>query len=236
MKKVAYLLLFLLIAQLTRCYYANVNKYVPINPPDHGQRLEINGEKFRIIYIGGVRFRFPDNDTFIWPSLVGDGINIHLDWPNIPPGRSPGTKYVEWYEGKIRRNNQVELQVIGKEDAIKIDPNQTVEQLWNLSSSKYVVHDDLALGLRVYSPKEAPSFPAYAVSLTDDAFTPLDHQPVMVWDGGSIYFYYAPKVEVRVHMMGWGGMGMSMGKIDPNWKSTYLGVLETLNKYREDKQ
>jgi len=204
----------------------------PVNP-DHGKRVEINGEKFRIIYIGGVRFRFPDNNTFVWSSLSGDGIHIHLDWPNIPPGKVPETKPLQWLDGKIHRNNQVEVQIIGKEEPIQIDTSKTVEQRWNLGPPNYIAHDDLTLELRIYSPKEAPTFPSYAFSLTDDALTPLEHQPVKIMDGGSIYFYYAPKVQVRIFMMGWHGLGL--GTVDPNWKSTYLGVLETLNKYREDK-
>jgi len=217
------LLGFLLFTLLTGCDLDSSEKNRPPVNPDHGKRVEINGEKFRIIYIGGVRFRFPDNNTFVWASQSGD-IHIHLDWPNIPPGKVPETKYIEWLDGKISRSNQVEVQVIGKEEPIQIDTSKTVEQWWNLGPPNYIVHDDLTLGLKIYSPKEFPTQPAYAFSLT-----PLEHQPVLVLYG-DIFFNYVPKVEVRIHMMGWRGGGIS-----PNWKDTYLGVVETLNKYREDK-
>lgn len=226
------LLGFLLFTLITGCDLDSAEKNKPPVNPEHGKRVEINGEKFRIIYIGGVRFRFPDNDTFYWASPSGD-INIHLDWPNIPPGKVPETKPLQWLDGKIHRNNQVEVIVRGTIEPITVDTSKTVGLPSFLNPANYIVHDDLKLGLRIYSPKEAPTFPSFAFSLTEDALTPLEHQPVMVSDGGSIYFNYAPKIKVRISMMGWHGLGL--GTVDPNWKSTYLGVVETLNKYREDK-
>jgi hypothetical protein len=224
-RKLLGLLLFTL---LTGCDLDSSEKNKPLVNPDHGKRVEINGEKFRIIYIGGVRFRFPDNDTFIWASLSGDGIHIHLDWPNIPPGKAPETKYIEWLDGKIHRNNQVEVRVIGKEEPFQIDTSKTVEQRWNLTPDKYIAHDDLTLGLKIYSPKEAATFPSYAFPLT-----PLEHYPVLLMSGNSIYFDYSPRIQIKIFMMGWDGLGL--GTIAPIWKETYLGVVETLNKYREDK-
>lgn len=38
-------------------YRASVN-------PENGKIVEVDGEKFRIVYIGGVRFRFPDTPQF----------------------------------------------------------------------------------------------------------------------------------------------------------------------------
>jgi hypothetical protein len=35
---------------------------------------------------------------------------------------------------------------------------------------------------------------------------------------------------VRIIMRGWNG-----GGFNPDWKGVYLGVIETLNKYRENK-
>lgn len=227
------LLGFLLFTLLTGCDLDSSEKNKPPVNPDHGKRVEINGEKFRIIYIGGVRFRFPDTNTYVWASE--SSIHINLYWPDIPPGKSPGTKPFKWLDEKNYRTNAVNVQVIGMDEPITIDKSKTLEQQWNLSSSNYIVRDNLTLGLRTFASKTASQklidngYFDYAYSLTDDALTPLEHQPVMVSHGESIYFNYAPKIQVRIFMMGW------IGHVNPDWKGIYLGVVETLNKYREIK-
>jgi hypothetical protein len=224
---------FLLWLLLTGCDWDSTKKNKPPINLDHGKRVEINGEKFRIIYIGGVRFRFPDNDTFVWASQVGD-ININLYWPNIPPGKAPGTKSFRWLEDKSERTNAVNVIVRETSEPIEFDKSKTLEQQFNLSPSDYIIRDDLTLGLRTFVSKIASQklidngYFDYAYSLTDDAQTPWGHQPVMVF-GESISFMYTPQVRVRITMMGWND------HINPNWKGIYLGVIETLNKYREDK-
>jgi hypothetical protein len=229
------LLGFLLLAILTGCdvekhkrdnYRASVN-------PEHGKIVEVNGEQFRIVYIGGVRFRFPDTYQFGWTGPYAtdpttDGVSISFNWPDVPPGKVPGIKFIS-LDPPIGMSNQVDVIVMGRTEPIEIDKSKTVGLPSFLNPANYIVHDDLTLGLRILSPKEYPGLPSYAYSLTDDALTPLEHQPVTLSSAETIYFNYAPKIWVRINMTGW------IGHINPNWKGIYLGVVETLNKYREDK-
>lgn len=217
----------LLLMLLTGCESEQdrIDKHQATVNPENGKIIEVNGEKFRIIYIRGVRFRFPKNNTFIMASE--SSIHIHLMWPDIPPGKAPETKPIA-LEGRIDKTNFVEVVVDERKDPIESDKSLTFEQRHHLNSDDYIVRDDLQLGLRLFCSKQNPNFVHYAYSLTKDALTPLEREPV-VQSGGFIYFDYLPNVAVRIEMMGW------MGLINPDWKGIYLGVIETLNKYREDK-
>jgi hypothetical protein len=205
-------------------YRASVN-------PENGKIVEVNGEQFRIVYIGGVRFRFPDTNQYRWAGAYAtgpssDGLDIDLYWPDIPPGKASGTSPITLSEGKIYKTNAVKVTVSGVREGYGLADFKTLEKRFKLNSSQYYVRDDLALGLRTFSSKEHPDFTPYAYSLGTDVLTPIDHEPVLL-RGGYIYFNYAPTVDVRIIMMGWDR------DINPNWKGIYLGVIETLNKYRE---
>jgi hypothetical protein len=201
------------------------DKYQATVNPENGKIVEVNGEKFRIVYIGGVRFRFPITFGLGWTGVYAnkpetESVGIGLYWPDIPPGKAPGTER--------SRNNSVSVLVMGKKEPVKIDKSVTIEQKNRLNPADYIVRDDMKLGLRTFSPKEFPNFRSYAYSLTEDAVTPWGHEPVMI-SSEYIYFIYAPQIEVRIEM--W----REKEDIDPNWKGIYLGVVETLDKYREDK-
>jgi hypothetical protein len=207
-----------------------IAKYQATLKPENGRIVEVNGEEFRIVYIGGVRFRFPNTNQFHWNgadanSPSSDGISIHLLWPDIPPGKSLQTKFVAM-EGEIGRTNSIEAQVRGASEPVLIDKSKTIEELWRLNANNYFFHDDPKSGLRIFNAKETPNFPAYLYSLKNDANDPVSGLPVVVSDGQFIHFMFAPQVSVRIIMM---------GGIHPDWKGIYLGVIETLNKYREDK-
>lgn len=214
-------------------YRASVN-------PENGKIVEVDGEKFRIVYIGGVRFRFPDTRQFGGGGIYVDKSNEHLPpdplintlymdlyWPDIPPGKAPGTTY-KALDKLGGRTNSVDVLVKGTDKPIIIDHTKTVEQRHRLDPAIYDVHDDLNLGLRIYNPKTHPDLAEYAVALTEDATEPWGGQPIVI-QTGYIFFSYAPQVRVRIVMTGW------LGRINPDWKGIYLGVVETLNKYREDK-
>jgi hypothetical protein len=217
------LLGFLLFTLLTGCNMDNPEENKPSINPENGKIVEVNGEKFRITYIGGVRFRFPDTNQF---GTRSEGVSIHLYWPDIPPSMAPETKPFRWLDGNNYKTNSVEVQVRETREPIEIDTPKTVEDKWRLNSSKYNIYDDLKLGLKIFYPKAHPNLPAYAYSLTNDAIEPWGGQPIVV-SGEFITFMYAPQVSVRIIMMGW------TGDINPDWKGVYLGVIETLNKYRE---
>ncbi len=198
--------------------------------PEHGNIVEVNGETFQIAHIGGVRFRFPYTNTFVVrPSIA----YLHLNWPDIPPGKAQKTKFTA-IDGKIGRTNSIEVQITANNEPIVIDKNKSVEERWRLNASDYIVRDDLKLGLKTFVSKTTAKnlidmgVVDYAYSLTDDAIEPWGGQPIVV-SGEFISFMYAPEVSVRIVMMGW------TGHINPDWKGIYLGVVETLNKYREDK-
>jgi hypothetical protein len=104
----------------------------------------------------------------------------------------------------------------------------------HVPSVEYIVRDDLKLGLRTFVSKNTPKelinkgYVDYGYSLTNDAVEPWGGQPIVV-SREYIYFSYAPQITVRIIMRGW-------LHINPNWKGIYLGVVETLNKYQEDKK
>jgi hypothetical protein len=231
------LLGFLLFTLLMGCNVDDPEEKARAVNSEHGKQVEVNGEKFRIIYIGGVRFRFPDTNQFGWTGPFStepttDGVDISLYWPDIPPGKAPGTKYLKTLDGNNYGTNQVEVIVRGTVAPIVRDPSQTVEERWRLNSDEYIVRDNLELGLKTFVAKNTPKemiergYAHYAYSITKDALEPWSNQPVVV-NGEFITFMYSPQVSVRISMMGWGGY------INPDWKGIYLGVVETLNKYRE---
>jgi hypothetical protein len=235
-------LLFLLILQLLvgcdpyQDEKRKVAKYQATVNPENGRIVEINGEEFRIVYIGGVRFRFPEkipNGHIGWTGISGgpvtgpetDGVHISFCWPDIPFGKVPDAKC----SGAPGEGNLIDVIVTGTEMQNETDKSKVFGLPYYVNPDDYIVRDDLKLGLRIFSEKGTPNNPSYAHSLTDDAITPVDNKPVIVTNN-YIYFRYAPKIEVRINMMMYGN------PINPNWKGIYLGVVETLNKYREDKQ
>jgi hypothetical protein len=184
-------------------------KYQATVNPDNGRIVEINGEEFRIVYIGGVRFRFPEkisNGHIGWTGASGgpvtkpetDGVDMTLLWPDIPPGKTPRTKYSESSDGKSDRSNIVFVQVRSTSDPIVIETTKTIEQrLLLVDSSNYIVRDDLKLGLRTFSPKEHPNNFSAAYSLLPDVTSPWGHQPITI-SGGFMDFNYAPKITVQI--------------------------------------
>jgi hypothetical protein len=213
-------------------------KYRTTVNPENGKLVTVKGEKFRIVYIGGVRFQFPDTPDrqFGWTgqfaaSPITDGVDMHFYWPDIPRGKAPGTKYAKRLDGKYEVSNLIIVLVRGRsEEEIMLRDNKTPEQWFNLSATNYIVRDNKELGLRTFTSKKqlkdriAQDWFQYAYTLTEDAIEPWSGKPVEILYG-SIHFNYAPKVRVEIRLP---------GNIDKNWKDTYLGVVETLNKYRED--
>lgn len=211
-------------------------KYQTTVNPENGKIVEVNGEKFRIVYIGGVRFRFPINNQFGWigghaSDPTTNGMDIDLYWPDIPPGKAPGTKYAKWLDGKYEVSNLIIVLVRGRsEEEVMLRDNKTPEQWFNLTPTNYIVRDNKELGLRTFTSKKQPKdhitqdWFQYAYTLTEDAIEHWSGKPVEILYG-HIHFNYAPKVRVEIRLPGY---------IDKNWKDTYLGVVETLNKYRED--
>jgi hypothetical protein len=210
-----------------------VAKYQAAVNPENGRIVEVNGQEFRIVYIGGMRFRFPNTNQFRWngsfaTSSSSDGVSIYLLWPDIQSGKSPETKFMAM-EGDIGRNNNIEVQVRGKDKPVIIDKNKEFGLPYYLNPDDYIIRDDLELGLRKFVSKSTSkelidkgSFD-YAHSLTNDATEPWSGRPIVV-SRGFINFMYAPKVSVRIITMG----------IPQDWKGIYLRAIETLNKYRED--
>ncbi len=217
----------LLLSLLMGCNVDNSDEKTGQIGADHGMVFEVNGEKFRIANLGGVRFRFPDNYTFVVHPHVA---YMHLNWPDIPPGKASDKKLVPMKDA-MGKTNSVEVLISATNEPVKIeaDKSKVFGLPYYVNPDDYIVRDDLKLGLRIFSSKETPNYPSYAYSLNNDALTPVDHKPVIVSDN-YIYFYYAPRVEIRINMWVYGS------NINPNWKEIYLGVIETLNKYREVKK
>lgn len=213
-----------------------IAKYQATLPPDNGKIIEVEGEKFRVVYIGGIRFRFPDNYKFRWfgefgvSSPSGEGVHISFCWPDIPPGKAPSAKCGDWRRDENVPKNQVEVMLVGVDEPVKIDASKTVEERHRLNNPYYTVRDDPKTGLRIFSLKEIPDVPTDVYSIKNDANESLSGQPV-VMSGGYIYFMYASQVQVRINMEGWGGR-----RINPYWKDIYWSVIAALNNYREDKQ
>lgn len=211
--------------------------------PEHGKEIERNGQKFTVYVVAGERFVVP---VFLQSGYIlsgpadSDGVagfDLHLLWPDIPPNKAPETKFIESTPDRVgnRTRNQIEVQV--HEDTIvrSGDAYQASVQSGSWASPDYIVRDDLALGLRFFIHKNATQAQIedglfnVAYSLTEDARTPYYHEPVVV-GGDSIAFAYTKNIHIRIIMMGWNR------RINPNWKGIYLGVIETLSNYREDKK
>jgi len=229
-----YLLLgFLLWMLLTGCDMEKdrQDKYKASINPENGKIVEVNGEKFRIIYIGGVRFRFPDTDQFRWvggqyaSSPLTDGIDMSLYRLEVQPGKVPGTKSYRWFYGDIEKPDPISVQIRGTIEPVEIDSTKEPSLPRHMSPTIYIGHDDVNLGLKVFSHKDSPKIPSYAYPLT-----PLEH-PVYIPDISAMYINYAPKVKAEVDLKNMGNLS-----IDPNWKEIYFEVVNTLNQYREDKQ
>jgi hypothetical protein len=223
------LLWFLLLMLITGCGESEKekrDKYQATLPSDNGKQVEVNGEKFRIAYIGGVRFRFPDTDQF---RTVGgknasqaetDGIDIDL----YRPVKVPGVQSYKWFYGNIEKSAPIYVQVRGRAKPEVMDRTRNTGLLRFMNPSDYIVHDDFKLGLRIYSPKEHPDTQYHAYPLI-----PLEHELYIVYKN-FIHINYAPKVDIRI-------IQYSEGRsfIAPDWKEIYLDTVKILNKYREDK-
>lgn len=216
--------------------YGLLNKILPAPSiyPEHGKVLDVNGEKFRIVYLGGQRFRFPMTNEFQWNGGYFEGdysnrrVDMYLFWPDIPPGKAPETKHYFYNSASDGfKINLVHVKIVGEKESI--DPKHIVKQSPVASLSDYIIREDLTRGLRIYFPKQNPDYPAYVYPLSDTLITPLQHEPVRVHGNDLISFNYSPTIEVRVSWEGY-----KPNKNAPDWKGMYLDVVETLNKYRED--
>jgi hypothetical protein len=208
-----------------------IAKYQATVNSENGRIVEVNGEEFRIVYIGGVRFRFPEyigTGHISWTGTSGgpstgpesDGIYMALFWPDIPPGKSPETKTSFLNSVTVQAKGTSEPASFSESEAYKF---KVFGLPYYVSPDDYIVRDDLKLGLRIFSRKEKPNNTDYVYSLKNDAIDPVSGLPVIVSDN-YISFRFAPQVSVRIFM-----------KDTTHWKDIYLGVVETLNKYREVK-
>ena len=158
-------LLLMLLMGCSESEQAKKEKYLATLPSDHGKTVEVNGKKFSIIYVGGMRFRIPDDGN----SIGDDYFHLSFYWPNIPLGKVPGTNPVKWFDKKpdearifiAQVNTRYEPAVVDKTSEPGLEP-------WD-KCSNYIVHDDLTLGLRIFTKKEFPTFPSFAYSLSKDA-------------------------------------------------------------------
>lgn len=208
----------------------NLEKYQATVNPENGRLVTVNGEKFRIVYIGGVRFRFPDTDQFRWvggqhtSSPLTDGIDMSLYRLEVKPATVERKESYRWFYGDIEKPYPISVQVRGTLEAADIDSRKEPKLPPHMNPAIYIAHDDLNLGLKVFSHKNSPKFPSYAYPLI-----PLEH-PVYISSISSMYVNFAPKVKAEVDLKNMGNLS-----IDPNWKEIYFEVVNTLNKYREDK-
>lgn len=209
-------------------------KKKPVINPEHSKEIESDGQKFQVFVVGGIRFVAPI--SYHVGQAENEGFDMHLAWPDIPPGKYPGTKFVDPPPvgiGNINRtSNQVWVQIRERpEGGRDIDPYTGLEKRGDWASPNYIVRDDLELGLKTFVRKEAPKelidkgYFDMAYSLNNEVLTPLHRVPVVI-EHESINFSYAPTIYVDVTLdSAWN---------KSNWKGIFLGVVETLNNYREE--
>lgn len=195
--------------------------------PEQNEVYDINGQRYRVIYIGGVRFHFPEN-YYLAGNDPGPtaGVNFGLYWPDIPPGKVPGIK-INALEEQLGKIKSVEVQVRGTEKPIEKTKSKVTGLPYYDNPDDYIIRDDLTLGYRTFIPKSHPRLMMYIYSLNRDAIDPWTGEPV-VYNLGYINFSYTSRISVRIIISG-------RGIANPDWKGIYLGVVETLNKYRQDK-
>jgi hypothetical protein len=226
------LLWFLLLMLLTGCGESakeKRDKYQATLPSDNGKVVEVNGEKFRIVYIGGVRFRFPDTNQFrsvggdSASSPTHDGIDLDL----YRPVKVPGVQSYKWFYGNIEKSAPISVQVRGRTEPKVMDRTKNSGLLPYMHPLNYIVHDDIKLGLRIFRPKDFPDMNEYAYPLI-----PLEHELYIIYDD-FIEVIYAPKVDVKIDLM---HRTREIHSIPSDWKEIYLDTVNILNKYREDKK
>lgn len=200
-------------------YQATVNH-------ENGRLVTVKGETFRIIYIGGVRFRFPDTTQYRWiggayaTQPEADGIDMELFRPEIQKDKVTGEGFTRWLDGDIEKSYAPIAQVRGttkpvETDALKSPPVPSQYQL-----SEEFCHDDVPLGLRVCGSKYFPKRPSIAYPLS-----PLKYKIYIFENFMRINF--RPNVAVRVYMEG------SL-PLNPDWKRIYTITINLLDKYFED--
>lgn len=198
--------------------------------PDHDKQIEKNGQKYRIFVVGGTRFLVPDVPQYTPANTDGvAGFDLNLAWPDIPLGKSPNTKIEKSLPDSDgnQTTNLVVVQVHERPASQTGDGYQSYSHTALGLPSRYVFKDDTELRLRMFASKDTPNFFNKGYSLDKEVITPFYHDAVLV-DGGFISFLYTPNIHVRIIMYGW------QYRINPNWKDVYLGVVETLNNYREE--
>jgi hypothetical protein len=196
--------------------------------PEQNEVYERNGQRYSEIYIGGIRFNFPYGYTFNKIGSASDpngGVDIKLYWPNIPPGKVADTKFKK-LEEKPSSKYLVVVQVRGTVKPIDKSKSKITGLPYNVNPEDYIIRDDLEFGYRTFIPKSPPNLVMYIYQHNGDAEEPWGREPVF----GYMHFSYAPQISVRIIVMG------RTENVNPDWKGIYLGVVETLNKYRQDKQ
>ena len=202
-------------------YQASVN-------PENGKTLEVNGEEFRIVYIGGVRFKFPDTRQF---RVVGgrhatqpetDGIDMELYRLDVQKDKVTGKETFRWLDGDIEKPSFVIAQVRGTTEPVETDPLKGPPVPIQYQLSQEFCHDDLSSGLRLCGSKDFPKHPIIGYSLK-----PLKYEMYIYHN--FMHINFRANVDVRIDM---NDMKLNINP-NPDWLRIYTIAINLLDKYSE---
>jgi hypothetical protein len=201
-------------------YQATVN-------PENGKIVKVNGEEFRIVYIGGVRFRFPNTRQFRSAGFAtqpeADGIDMELYRLDVQKDKITGKETFRWLDGDIEKSHLPIAQVRGTTEPVETDPLKGPPMPSQYQYLKESCHDDVALGLKLCGTKYLEKQPIIVYPLNSLKYKMYIYQ-------NSMYINFRANVKAIIDM---NDMRRNINP-NPDWKRIYTITINLLDKYSED--
>jgi hypothetical protein len=210
-----------------------LNEVLPVSLSNREQRKTVvyKGFKYQIVYLGGERFKFPDNDNFKYDGgfFKSDKENNHmfirLFWPDIALDGSIRETFLKDKNVSPSHHyfqTRIYLQLQGESQPVEFNSNTFWQRHLELKQSEYTGQDDFKNELRVFTLKNHPEKKC-SYSLDRNNYAEFC---------GVFSFYYSPSVRVSIGGYGWPDVKDTQGN-PPKWQDIRQGIVAVLDRYHE---